>query len=131
MSTIQMTVQLTVESLLAAIEQLPPNELRELKKRLAIEQRRNGHLEAEETSLIEATRESLSTTEKRRLNRLLVKSEQQTLTTSEQEEYLNLARKAEQISVRRVEALAQLSRLRRQPVRQIMDEIGWKGGGDG
>lgn len=131
MPTIQMTVQLTVESLLAAIEQLPPNELRELKKRLAVKQRRNGHLEAEETSLIEATRESLSTTEKRRLNRLLAKSEQQTLTASEQEEYLGLARKAEQISARRIEALAQLARLRRQPARQIMDEIGWKGGGDG
>lgn len=130
MSTIQMTVQLTVESLLAAIEQLSPNELRELKKRLTIRQQRNGRPETDEASLIEATRESLSTAEKRRLKRLIDKSEQQTLPEPERQEYLDLARKAEQISARRVEALAKIAKLRRQPVREIMDEIGWKGGGD-
>lgn len=130
MSTRQVTVQLTAEGLLTAVEQLPPNELREFKKRLTARQRRNGYLEADESSLIEATRESLTAPETRHLKRLIAKSERQTLTEKERQKYLDLAYQAEQISVRRVEALTKLARLRGQPAREIMKEIGWKGGGD-
>lgn len=136
MSIRQVTVQLTAKSLLAVVEQLPPNELREFKKQLTGSRRRNertqnGESASAESALIEATKESLPVSESRRLKRLGAKSEQQTLTEQERLEYLALAQKAEQISVRRVEALAALSKLRGQSVSEIKKEIGWKGGGDG
>ncbi len=131
MSIRQVTVQLTAKSLLAVVEQLPPKELREFKKQLIGSRRRNEGTQNGESALIEATKESLPVSESRRLKRLGAKSEQQTLTEQERLEYLALAQKAEQISVRRVEALAALSKLRGQSVSEIKKEIGWKGGEDG
>ena len=112
MSTIQVTVRVTVESLLAAIERLPPNELREFKEKFNALQKSNGRAEANETALIEATGESLPSAEMRRIKRLIAGSEQGTLTDQELTEYKSLSEKAERISVRRVEALAKLASLR-------------------
>jgi hypothetical protein len=84
----------------------------------------------EETKLIEATRERLPAIDERRLKRLMAKGGRTELTEKEHQECLALTEKAEEISVRRVEALARLVKLRGKPARVVMKEIGWKSGSD-
>lgn len=82
----------------------------------------------EEATLIRATKKRLPAADERRLKWLIAKSERGTLTPKELEEYRSLVQQAEQLNVKRVEALAELVRRRGKPARVIMQEIGWKSG---
>lgn len=131
MPIVQVPVQLTVEHLMAAIRQLSPAELREFTQQFAQWQEQNGKQVDDEAALIEATKARLPAADKRRLKRLMAKSERGTLTPKELDEYRALAQQAERLNVTRVEALAELVRRRGEPVRALMQEIGWEGGDDG
>jgi hypothetical protein len=126
MPTVQVPAQLSVEHLMDAVRKLSPEELREFSRQFDRWQKKNGDGEAEEAKLIKATRERLPATDERRLKRLMAKTD---LNEKEHEECLALIRKAEEVTVRRVEALAKLVKLRGKPARTVMKEIGWKSGG--
>jgi GH35 family endo-1,4-beta-xylanase len=131
MARLQQSVPLSVEELLAAVQQLSPVELHEFKHQFTAWEIRNGKSPEDETVLVEAAKARLTATERRRLRRLTAKSEQGTLTPKELAKYRVLARRAEQLNVERAEALAELVRRRGQPARVVMEEIGWEGSADG
>jgi len=85
---------------------------------------RPGH---QEMALIQATQARLPKADAQRLKQLSAKSESGTLKERELEEYRTLAHQAEQLNVKRVEALAELVRLKGKPVHLVMEEIGWEG----
>ena len=130
MPTEQVPTRSTIERLMAAVKGLPPAELREFKRQFAKWQQ-NGKEVDEEAALIQATKKRLPAADERRLKRLIAKSERGTLTPRELEEYRSLVQQAEQLNVKRVEALAELVRRRGKPARVIMQEVGWKSGEKG
>lgn len=135
MDTVQMQTKLTFEQLVEAVKQLPRNKQKELARRIgewqsngaATKARKStGRTASTEAELIEQTKADLPEQEKRRLKRLCAKSERGVLTESELAEYQELAYRAEQIDVSRVKALAELAKLRGQPLQAVMKDIGWK-----
>ena len=139
MPTVQVPAQLSVEHLLAAIKQLSPAELEEFTRQFRKLQEQNGQ-PAEAKQVAEQTRDEaasiqiaqsrLPARDERRLKRLIAKSERGTLTPKELDEYRALVQQAEQQSVARVEALAELARRRGKPARVVMQEIGWSSPND-
>jgi hypothetical protein len=105
MPTVQVSAQLTVEHLMAAVKQFSPAELREFKRQFAQWQKKNGKQENKEVALRQATKARLPATDERRLKRLITKSERGMLTPKELEQYRALAQQAERLNVTRVEAL--------------------------
>jgi hypothetical protein len=147
MDTVQVQAKLTFEQLVEAVRQLPRHKQKELARRIGEWQsnivtahKRNGaatqtrkstgRTSSAEAQLIEQTKADLPEQEKRRLKKLCAKSERGVLTASELAEYQELARRAEQIDVLRVKALAELARLRGQPLPAVMKDIGWKSAND-
>lgn len=149
MPTVQAPVQLTVEHLLSAVQQLSPDELREFMQRFIEWQERSGIrekqgkisrqrsrsegkrrarlIEAEEEAvLIQATRARLPTADEKRLKQLCQKSEHGTLTETDLAEYRALAQQAEELDVKRAEALVELVKLKGKSVYAVMEEIGWE-----
>lgn len=137
MPTVQAPVQLTVEHLLSAAKQLSPEELGEFTRQLAEWQRNGIHAKPSEISLrrlraddeaglIQATQARLPQADEQRLKQLSAKSERGTLTEKELEEYRALAQQAEQLDVKRTEALAELVKLSDKPVHAVMEKIGWE-----
>ena len=131
MPTVQVPAQLTVEHLIAAVKQLSPAELHAFTKWFGAWQQQNGSREDEDAALVQATKVRLPIADVERLKRLIAKSEGGTLTPKELDTYRTLAQRAEQLNVRRVEALAELVRRRGQAARVTMEEIGWASGTDG
>jgi hypothetical protein len=131
MPTVQAPVQLTIEHLMVAVQQLSPDELREFTRQFATWQEQNRKHMAEEVALIQTTKARLPAADERRLKRLIAKSERGTLTPQEVDEYRTLAQQAEQLNVTRVEALAELVRRWGKPMRVVIEEIGWESGEDG
>ncbi|GEM_PF-1564961 len=147
MSTVQVQAALTYEQLVDAVKQLPRNKQRELAKQIGewhsngvSAHKRNGaaakarksisRASSVEAQLIEQTKADLPEQERRRLKKLCAKSERGVLTASELAEYQELAHRAEQITVLRVKALAELAKLRGQPWEVVMKDIGWKSAND-
>jgi hypothetical protein len=128
MPTIQ--IELTVENLIAAIEQLPPDELHKLERRFDELRKQNGKTFKTDAELIRATKENLRSEEQRRLKQLIAKSERQTLKPDELAEYRRLAQKSEQVMVRRMSALVELVERWGKPAKVVMKEIGWESGTD-
>ncbi len=138
MPTIQVIAELSVKQLLAAVKQLPADELHEFERQFEIWRSRNngskrktaGKTDIEERLLIEQTRLSLPKSDQQRFKRLCARSERGTLTTAELAEYRALAKRAEAIDVKRAEALAKLAKRRGQSAGVVMKEIGWRAGSD-
>lgn len=130
MPTVQAPVQLTVEHLLRAVDQLSPAELREFRQKVGKRQKRNGRkMEKGEGALLTSIRENshLPAEEHHRYQRLRRKCEQGNLTEKELAEYQSLLQQLEKRSVRRVQALIALAKARGQTLRGIMAELGLKG----
>lgn len=79
-----------------------------------------------EAALKRATQARLPVADEKQLNRLCAKSERGTLTPKELDEYRTLAQRAQRLDVTRVEALAELVRLKGESVSDVMEEIGWE-----
>lgn len=139
MSTVSVQALMTLEQLLAAIEQLAPEEQRELERRLkqgrsnlvnGATQKARNQAGGDEAQLITQTKAELSQTDRRRLKKLTAKSERETLTAAELAEYRRLTQRASQLDALRAEALAELVRRRGQSVQAVMKEIGWRSGNE-
>ena len=131
MPTVEVLAQLDVEHLIAAVKQLSPAELNEFSQQFSVWLKKCDRKQKDrEAVLIRATKTRLPAAEERRFKRLIGKSERGTLTSKELETYRSLARQAERINVKRVEALVELARIRGKPARIVMQEIGWESGED-
>lgn len=130
------TTRATVDSLLRQVDFLPAEKQREFYRRLATKRairtsQRATAISPDEESLIRTTQARLSKRDDRRIRQLIAKSERGQLSVGELREYRALARKAEQLSLVRVQALAELVRIRGKSAREVMDEIGWESPNDG
>jgi hypothetical protein len=113
--------QRTVESLLRAIQNLPPREFDQLDVRLA-----QWKLDAaSDEHLVRTTKQRLKPADDARLRKLIAKSEAGRLADREKVEYRGLARQAERINAERVKALAELVRRWAKPSQVVMQEVGW------
>jgi hypothetical protein len=130
MPTTKLPLRLSVKELTTAAMQLSPAELHEFNQWLIEWQRQNGGANAEEATLIQLTKTRLPHAEERRLKHLIAKSERGTLTSKELLEYRALASQAQQLDVRRLEALTELARRRGQSLEAVMQSIGWENGQD-
>jgi hypothetical protein len=111
-----------VDDLLDLVKRLPPGEREEFAARFS-----QWHAAAAgDDALIQTARGKLPPADERRLKRLVAKSETGRLTSPEREEYVRLARSAEQLDVRRVQALAELSRRWNLPLAAVMKQVGWE-----
>ena len=122
---------LSLEQLLAGVDQLSPAQRREFERRLAARREEDGNVESDEATLVRAARARLSAVAERRLRRLIARSERGRLTQKELVEYQALAQEVQRIDGARAEALAELARRRGKSVRAVQAEIGSDGGGDG
>jgi hypothetical protein len=127
MPTVQVPAQLTVEHLIAAVQQLSPAEWREFQQRLAEWQAQNGDPEETEAQLLAIIHDNsrLPTAQQRRFNRLRRKRQDDTLTEIEQAELQKLWQRVEQMSVERLEALTRLAQRRGTDVRALMRDLGF------
>ncbi len=126
--------QVTAEQLLAAVKQLPEDELRKFERQFQNWQRRsNGgkqksrEKQAEtEADLIARIKfnSCLPDTAQRRFNRLRHKLQDETISESELTELQGLWSRVEGMNVERLEALIELARLRGTDVKTLMSEMG-------
>jgi alkylhydroperoxidase/carboxymuconolactone decarboxylase family protein YurZ len=127
MPVVKVPAELTVDHLVRAVEQLPPEELAEFARRvIAIQVRRGVPLlvNDEEQALLAAISGRLPTEAQRRLDELREKSYGETLTPVEQAELLAFVQQVEQRDVARAEALVQLAKKRGTTVSELMHTLG-------
>jgi hypothetical protein len=122
---------LSLQQLLAAVDRLPPAQLRELELHLAARRTEHGNEEVDEACLIRAATARLPASTERRLKTLIARSERGVLTRSELAEYQALAQEAQHLDAERAEALAELARRRGKSVRAVKAEIGRRVGTNG
>lgn len=84
------------------------------------------HLSRVEANLLQRINSSLSQIEWQQYHALIAKRRAETLTTREQQELIALSDQIEDANVRRIEAVAELARLRQTSVRALMNELGLK-----
>lgn len=132
MPTVQAPVQLTIDHLLQAVQQLSPAELLQFKQQFEEWRAQNGAAADEEAALLACIEENsrLPTAEQRRYEQLRRKCERRTLTERELAEYQSLLQQLEARNVKRIEALIALARRRGTTLRGVMAESGVKGDGD-
>lgn len=121
-----MASNLSTEQILSAMEQLTPAELEKLVPHVIAlgAARRAPHLEPEESKLLERINEALPTELMARLCDLEAKRDNSSLSEAEAEELLTLSDRAEQVHAERLEALADLARLRGTTLTAVMDQLG-------
>jgi hypothetical protein len=122
----RITVQVSVEELLKAVDQLPTDQLEAFVSQALLLQarRRAPSLAHDESVLMLKINEGLPEETRARYYALIDKRDAETLTPGEYEELLRLTDEAEEWNVRRVEALVELAQLRQMPVNDLMDSLG-------
>jgi hypothetical protein len=126
MPIVEVPVQLTVEHLMMAIQQLSPAELRDLMQQLAAWQQHNGQQAEEEAALLARIKENshLPAAAQRRYEQLRRKCERKILTERDLTEYQTLLQQLEARNVERIEALIALAQRRGTTLRSVMAELG-------
>ena len=119
MTVIEVSAQIAIPDLLAAMEKLPTNELDELlQEARALQIRRKE--EAELLSLIHWLLPPIQAT---RLKNLSQKQEEERITEEERRELLELTDMVEQADVERAEALWTLAQQRQLPLRDLLRQL--------
>lgn len=126
MSTVQIVAQVSPDKLLEAIRQMDLAELDRLVPRvIALQaQRRAPGLPQCESELLARINQGLPTNVRTRLNELIAKRQSEALTADEHKELLRLIGQLEEAEATRVEALAQLARLRGVSLTTLMHDLG-------
>jgi hypothetical protein len=130
MASAQASRQSVVRQLIGAVKRLPPAQLSEFKRQFSRWQLQNGDDDREEAALIQTCKARLPAAVRRRLNKLVAKSERGALTSTDLESYRTLMGRAERLDATRLAALTRLARLWGKPVGAVMSAIGWEGGED-
>lgn len=119
MTVIEVSAQIAVPDLLAAMEKLPTNELDELlQEARALQIRRK-----EEAELLSIIHWQLPSTQATRLKALSQKQEEERITEEERSELLQLTDMVEQADVERAEALWALAQQRQLPLRDLLRQL--------
>ncbi len=127
MTTVEVSTKLTVDDLIKAVEQLPPQELTKFTRRIIALQTKRGQVllaDDEEQALLDTVEEQLRPELQSRLDALREESSKRRLTPTEQAELLQFVQQAEQQDLERVEALIGLARKRDITVTALMAELG-------
>jgi hypothetical protein len=126
MPTIHLEAEVSRESLLKAIEQLNPQELDQLVIEVQNLRDRRGtaRLTAAESNLMNRINQGLPEALRSRYNELIVRRRNEVLTSEELDELLRLTALVEQLEGSRLEALAELARLRGVALAALMAELG-------
>lgn len=121
-------LETTPEQLLKAVAQLPSEELAAFVRQVMVlqAQRETAHLPAEESALLLQFNQGLTAHEQARYAELIANRKAETLSEPEYSELLALGKKAEAIQAKRLEALAQLAKLRSTPLAELMQTLGLK-----
>ena len=117
---------MSVDELLRAVEDLNEPDLESLVNRaLFLRARlRSPVLSSEETGLLREINQGIPQTLNERYQVLLEKRDAEVLSEVEYEELLVIGEQIEAIGVKRIEALAKLSTIRRVPLLTLMDSLG-------
>jgi len=128
MSTIPIVAQVSPDKLLEAIEEMDQAELEQFVSQvIALQARRRAPgLSQDESDLLIKINQGLPADVQTRLNELIVKRQGKTLTSDEHDELLHLIAQSEQAEAARIEALAQLARLRGVSLTTLMHDLGVK-----
>lgn len=122
------TLQIATDQLLEAARQLPPPEFNQLLDRLLAwrGQLMNAapRLSAAETDLLLKINQGFAPAQQQRYDELLEKRDARTLTPAEYQELLDLTDQVEAFNVERVQALADLARLRQVSLPEVMRQLG-------
>lgn len=122
------TIEIAADQLLEAARQLPPPELNQLVDRLLAwrGQLQNiaPRLSAAETELLLKINQGFPPAQQQRYDELLEKRDARTLTPEEYQELLALTDQVEAFNVERVQALADLARLRQVSLPEVMRQLG-------
>ena len=124
MSTIQ--IQTSVEQLLDAVAQLPPDELAALTEKIVALRARHiaPHIERDEADLLLRINRDIPSDTRRRYDELIGKRQAETLSANDYTELIDLTRQIEHLEAERVSALAELARLRQMSLPNLMVELG-------
>ena len=126
MTIVHVEARLSSEDLLKAIEQLETAELERFVERLIDlkAQRSAPSLSPRETELLAKINRGLPSDLAVRSEELIQKRRARTLSADEYVELLRLSDQVEHLEAERVEALAELARLRGTPLSKLMAELG-------
>jgi hypothetical protein len=121
-----MASNLSSDEILLALEEMNAAELEQLVPRvLALSAaRRAPHLKPEESKLLARIDEGLPAELKSRLSELEEKRDNGSLSGAEATELLSLSDRAERLHAERLEALAELAKLRGMTLPALMDKLG-------
>ncbi len=124
MSTIQ--IQTSVEQLLDAVAQLPPEEIASITEKIIALRASHvaPHIEKEEADLLMQINQAIPTDIRLRYKELIDKRQAETLSDVEYEELIHLTEQVEQKETERVTALAALARLRHVLLSDLMTTLG-------
>lgn len=114
------------ETILAAMKRLDTSELETLvPKCIALgAARRAPHLKPTESKLLARANQTLPQELKSRLSKLQKKRDSRSLSKAESDELIALSDRVEQLHAARLEALADLARLRGKTLTELMDQLG-------
>lgn len=126
MTTIHVEAHFSADDLLKAIEQLENTELERFVERLIDlkAQRSAPSLSEGETELLSRINQGLPSDLADRYRRLIEKRRAASLLPEEHEELLRLSDQSERLEAERVEALAELARLRGTSLTRLMSDLG-------
>ncbi len=133
MSSIHVQAEVSRDSLLRAIEQLSPTELDQLVAQvLSLRAERSpSRLTAAESQLLTRINQGLPDDLDRRSIELISRRQDETLTAEEHDELLRLTNQIEGLEANRLEALAELARIRGTALSALMRELGIPAACDG
>jgi len=122
----QVTPSMSVNEILKAAHRLDSPELEQLVSQVIVlqAQRRAPSLPQKEAELLRKINQGLPADIQARYDHLIAKRRSESLSDDEYRELLQLTELAENHDVRRIEYLAELADLRRQPLIALMDELG-------
>lgn len=125
MATVQISAELTTDTILEAVKQFNPEELEELTLQLHTlrAKKTTPHLSHRETELLKKINEGVPPEISRPLQALRAKMEDETITETEHAELLRLVDEVEMFNVERLTWLIELAHLRNQTLTQLIDAL--------
>ena len=126
MDTVRVEAQVTPKDLLNAVSQLSAGDLEQFVEEVAkLRAKRHApNLSQRETELMLLINQGFAPGFRQRISTLREKLQAETLTPEEHQEYLRLIAQVEERQAQRLEALAELARLRKTNVRNVMKQLG-------
>ena len=126
MPVVQVEAHLSVDKLLEAVKQMSSPELEQFVSQvIALQaQRKAPGLSPAESELLIQVNKGLPSDAQTRLHQLISKRRAETLTSEEQSELVRLTDQLEALEAARVEALAQLARLRGVSLTTLLHDLG-------